>query len=307
MSSHPFSKGSILLVSLWATAALAAIGILQATQLSLELKWAGRLQEERQAWYLARTGVEVAGARISTDDPAWDSLRDSWGQAPKDPVAFGPGTFRYSVTDENARIPLNALGELDKALAPQGLNLLGQLGFPPSAAQQLLDRLNQVPAKPIRHLGELLALSGMTPELLSQMVSWVTVYGNGPVNINTASVEVLTRLGLSSGLANQMVTLYRSGPGPDGIAGTSDDGIFTDAGQIGPVLSANFGPLASADQALLAALVGHNPPLLGVSSAFFRVESEGRAGRHGIQKKIAAVLERKSPGALPLLRGWNET
>ncbi|MBI3333320.1 MAG: hypothetical protein HYZ93_04440, partial [Candidatus Omnitrophica bacterium] len=65
-------SGSILLLSLWATATLAALQIVQATRISLELKWVGRLQEESQAWYLARTGVEVAALRISDDDPAWD-------------------------------------------------------------------------------------------------------------------------------------------------------------------------------------------------------------------------------------------
>ena len=84
-------------------------------------------------------------------------------------------------------------------------------------------------------------------------------------------------------------------------------GYFTDAGQIQPALSFQFGPLSSTDDAVLTALVGANPPLLGVSSSFFRVEGEGWDGRHGVHQKVTAVLVRKGVGVPPLLRGWHET
>ncbi|MBI3333016.1 MAG: general secretion pathway protein GspK, partial [Candidatus Omnitrophica bacterium] len=223
------------------------------------------------------------------------------------PVPFGPGTFRYEILDERGKIPLNALRGLDEALAPLGINLLERLGFAPDAAQQLLDRLNETPGRPIQQLGELAALPGMTPELLDRLAQRVTAAGAGPVNINTAPAEVLTSLGLSSALAGRITTLYRAGPGPDGIEGTSDDGALTQPGQIQPVLSLNFGPLSPTDNACLTALIRHNPPLLGVSSSFFRVESEGRAGRHGIRKKVTSVLQRNGSGVPPLTRGWHES
>ncbi len=284
------SPGSVLLLSLWATAFLAALGITQATKVSLELKWANRLEEARQSWYLAWSSMQVAATLLSKDDPLSDALNESWGQVPKEPIPFGPGTIHYQIFDEQARIPLNA--------APA--DVLARLpGFTQQAADQLVQLRTQ--KQRILHLGELPALNlpGFRPELLPQLEPLVTVYGSGSININTASVQVLELLGIKG--ANQ-IAQYRDGG--DGILGNENDRVFKEAAKILVDLENAQVILDNADKVLLTNLVSAG--LVGVNSTTFRVETEGKSTRHGIDQKGVAILERSGAATPPVVRGWYE-
>lgn len=70
---------------------------------------------------------------------------------------------------------------------------------------------------------ELLLVKGMTPEAFSKIKDYITIYGSGKVNINTASSAVLLALGLSEEVVNKILS-FRAGE--DEIAGTSDDNFF---------------------------------------------------------------------------------
>lgn len=284
-------RGSALILSLWATSVFAAMGITQATRVSLEAKWVDRLQQSRQAWYLSWAGLELAATLLASDmEAGWDAPREIWGRLPAEPVPLSLGTFRYRVEDEQARIPINS--------APQEL-LESLPGFTPAAAAELLRRRQE--GRPISHLGELALLSEFKTDSLPELERLVTVHGEGPVNLNSASAEVLQRLGLSGSLS-QAVARMRAGR--DGVWGSPDDPIFSSAGQIPLLLDEQAGPLLGEDQRALEQLVAGR--VLGVHSSFFRVEAEGRTFRHGIVKKLTAVLERQ-PGRSPEIRGWHET
>lgn len=279
-------RGSVLILSLWVTATLSTLGIHQALRISLESKWMGRVQEKRQAWYLAWTGLEVARRRLAQDDPSYDSLSDAWHKIPSAPVSFGPGTFRYQIVDEQARIPLNFLH-----LFPQSNDLLVKLGCPPHVAAQILSRLTHNPPKPIRHLGELVSFSGMTPEFVTHLQATVTLTGEWPVNMNTASQEVLELFGLSPA-------------GAASIANYRRDNIFTEEGKIiGDLENAQI-ILPNEDKIVLGQLISSN--FLGVRSHCFGVDLEGRTRLHGIRQKIHVVVDRETTGASSVIRGWYE-
>jgi len=72
-------------------------------------------------------------------------------------------------------------------------------------------------------IDELLLVKGMTPSLYVRLLNFVTIYTDGSVNINTASIPVLMALGLDANLANQIVTVRR---GEDGEEATGDDIIL---------------------------------------------------------------------------------
>ncbi|HSA31907.1 MAG TPA: type II secretion system protein GspK [Candidatus Omnitrophota bacterium] len=76
---------------------------------------------------------------------------------------------------------------------------------------------------PFENLSELLLVKGMNPEILNRLRAFITVYGQGKVNINTASPTVLMALGMSSHTAQ---LLAEGRKGPDGEEGTADDFIF---------------------------------------------------------------------------------
>ena len=284
-------QGSVLIVTLLATALLSSVAIAQATHVSLELKWANRLQESRQAWALAWTGVQAAAQELALDPtPNWDAPKENWGQVSQDPIHLPKGKFQVRILDEQARIPLNSAS----------LELVAQLpGFSISSANALISRRKE--GKALAHLGELLLLDGFQAAALPELEPLVTLYGNGPVNVNTASAAVLTRLGCSTALASQIVQ-FRAGA--DGRWGTADDEIFPDVAQIAPLMETQFGPLLPEDQTTLGNLISSQQ--IGVRSSFFQVEAEGWTDAHGIYQKVIAVMERSEPNSKPEVRGWYE-
>jgi type II secretory pathway component PulK len=73
-------------------------------------------------------------------------------------------------------------------------------------------------------LDELLLIRGVTPAVFKQLRPFVTIYGDGQVNINTADREVLAALGLSEGVIDKILTVR---VGVDGEESTTDDYVFT--------------------------------------------------------------------------------
>ncbi len=88
---------------------------------------------------------------------------------------------------------------------------------------------------PFESLEELLLVRGMTPEILKSIRPYITVYGSGKVNLNTAPDAVLKVLGLSDAGISGIMS-YRLGP--DGIAGTKDDPAISDLKALSAELSA---------------------------------------------------------------------
>jgi len=88
---------------------------------------------------------------------------------------------------------------------------------------------------PFETMEEVLLVKGMNPTIFSRAYDFMTVYGDGKVNINTASRAVLTALGMDPNVINLIIS-YRNGP--DEIFGTDDDFVFQDDG-----VSINIGGL----------------------------------------------------------------
>jgi general secretion pathway protein K len=74
-------------------------------------------------------------------------------------------------------------------------------------------------------LEELLLVKGITNDIFGKIKNYITVYGSGKININTASGVVLFAIGLSRETIEKIIS-YRNGK--DGIAATQDDNIFQD-------------------------------------------------------------------------------
>lgn len=281
-----------MLLALWATAAMAAMGITQATQLSQGLKWMGRLQEQDQALFLCWTGLELS-ARILADDAddlgrPWDAPRELWGQVPEEAVLLEGGTVGYRIADEQGRVPLNS--------APP--EVLGRLpGFTQEAVAQILAL--RAEGKGIAHLGQLAAVPGFQAASLAELEPLVSVHSAGAVNLNTASESVLAALDVSANLM-QAILIYRKGG--DGVEGTPDDAVFTDVDTIFGNLEALL-PMLD-DRVELGNLISSQQ--IGVRSSLFRVALEGKSARHEVARRAVAVLDRGAPGDAPQLRGWHE-
>jgi general secretion pathway protein K len=76
------------------------------------------------------------------------------------------------------------------------------------------------------YIYELLLVKGVTADIMDKVKPYITVYGNGKTNINTAGVPVLQALiGPAFPDLAEKIARYRSGP--DNVIGTKDDRWFS--------------------------------------------------------------------------------
>ncbi len=132
---------------------------------------------------------------------------------------------------------------------------------------------------------ELLLVRSMTPEIYDRIKNYVTVFGGGSVNINTASEPVLSALGLGE-LAKKIINYCT---GPDGQDGTADDEYFATSGNISADLSAAL-HLSGAEMAVVSNLVAAGK--LGVASSFFEIHSRGMLKQREIAIDIESIVDR---------------
>jgi len=120
-------------------------------------------------------------------------------------------------------------------------------------------------------LDELLLVKGFTPEIFARVRDYLTVYGYGKVNVNTASKPVLLALGLREELVQKILDYRR---GEDGIEATEDDTIFESQGGIVSDLSA-FYRLGEAEVALLSNV---SALYFDTSSSYFMIKASADIG-----------------------------
>ncbi len=113
-----------------------------------------------------------------------------------------------------------------------------QLSIPLGSAEDIDYRNMQYPYEArdldFEVLDEILLVKGMSQDAFEKIKEYVTIYGDGKVNINTVSKPVLLALGLDDDIAGKIL-FYRAGE--DGIMGNADDNIFDTASNIIPKLS----------------------------------------------------------------------
>jgi type II secretory pathway component PulK len=135
-------------------------------------------------------------------------------------------------------------------------------------------------------LEELLLVSKMNQEVFDKIKHFVTIYGEGSININTAPREVLQALGITSRTVEDIL-LFRNGA--DMIAGTGDDEIFLQPATIVPRISQVFN-LAPKDISVLSDLVASGR-FVTRSNNFMIRSTAMLKGKKG-QTTIVAVAER---------------
>jgi len=118
-------------------------------------------------------------------------------------------------------------------------------------------------------LEELILVKGMRPEIFQTVNDFITVYGDGRVNINTAPYPVLHALGPSEILSEKII---RCRVGSDETEGTEDDEVFT---QLSAIISAlnKKQTLTQEETAQINNLITTNA--IGVKSSYFQIISSG--------------------------------
>jgi hypothetical protein len=234
-----------------------AIGL--GSRCAFALQVSERFDRGLQASYIAVGGVQHAVSVLARDlTPTVDGFNEEWtdNEAEFARRPLGEGTFsiqyptlmedgtvqwRYGMEDEERKLNLNTAPEdvlhrliqeaggveagpalviaqsivdwrdTDQDPRPVGAENFYYHGLSPSYSAK---------DGPFQSVEEVQLVRGMTPKVFKQLEPYVTVYGEGKVNINTAPVPVLRALGLSETGINGLA-FYRSGE--DNTEGTPDD------------------------------------------------------------------------------------
>ncbi len=304
-------RGSMLVVALWALTMLSVFAMSLGFGVRQRAGLLNRLSTLDALYPIAYSGIERAKALVKADaDPMVDALTDAW-ISPSD-ATVAAGSFSLKLADEERKLNLNSadaatLSKLIQSVAGLSRESAEEIGyclvdwmdsdaffghpqygaetsyyeslhFPYAAA----DKAFQVPE-------EMLLVKGMTPEVFEKIRPYVTVYGKGQVNVNTAPREVLSALGFS-GAGVELLTKYRAGG--DGVEGTSDDNFFTVPSAIQTDLATKGGtPLDATQEAVLGSLLASSK--LCVASTAFGVTSRATLAKNGSSLEVRAVVDRR--------------
>ena len=135
-------------------------------------------------------------------------------------------------------------------------------------------------------LDELLLVKGITKEVFARLRNYVTIYGEGAVNINTASAQVLLALNLGKNLVDKIIS-YRLGE--DRIGATDDDNFFTSSSNITDELDA-FSDLSSSEVAIISNLVADGK--LSTFSENFTVRAVAQLDKQKLE--LVCVIDKEA-------------
>jgi general secretion pathway protein K len=132
-------------------------------------------------------------------------------------------------------------------------------------------------------LDEILLVKGMNKQMYDKLINFVTIYGDGTVNINTASKEVLEALGLPEALVDKVLAARR---GKDGIDNTPDDLVFLRtyeiAADVNSVIQLTLDEARAIDALNMRGLLSTN-------SFYYTIEATGRLAGRTTSKSVRAV------------------
>ena len=185
-------RGVALVVVLGLLVALGALTAEIARAVRLEAHTVASLRARTVARYAAESGVVLAEQRLRalldsvTDVPERVALlneRDGW-LAPLREVALGDARFGVAIADLNARLDLNRSDSV--ALR----NLFARY----TSAGQAAAVVRAIREAPLARLGELSSIPGVDAALALAVAPFVTVSGDGAVNVNSAPEPVLAAI-----------------------------------------------------------------------------------------------------------------
>lgn len=301
-------RGAILITALWILTILSILAAGIGFRVSVEARLNKYGMDRVRGLYLAKAGIVKCAAILAKDQNSYDSIREcgitlAADRRPENIFAekSGEGAFNvsyeeegkayYGMADEARKIPINTappevivnlLGAGNEDVAASIINWRGQVRMPKGAWDDDYGSL-QAPYK-CKHsdlccIEELKLVKGMTDEIFSSIMGYITVYGNadGKVNINTASKRVMLAMGLSEGLASIVMDI-RSGP--DKLPGTGDDGVFD-----GDIMQRLGVSIDSSDKTVLE-------NRFTTASNYFRIEAKGIVDRSKIISRIVCVVKK---------------
>lgn len=304
------------LLSFWVLSS-AAVG-------SLSLRVGRRFESDMKTYAIARSAIPYVQKILEDDEtPGHDGFSENIFSSKdmEEPIAVGEGSFIISyeypnpytgytekikgVLDEERKLNLNTIDTDILMNLFRNLTQIKPEDLPPliDAIADWRDEDNDKRLQgaekfeylylkkpydckngPFESLEELLLVKGMTPELLKNVKPYLTVYGSGKVNLNTAPAQVLSALGISdSGISG--INSYRLGN--DGEPKTEDDAVIVKESAIQAELSIY---LVEEDRVKVEKYIKSG--LIGVGSDTFSFTSEANLDGYAYPYKLDVIMKR---------------
>jgi general secretion pathway protein K len=291
-------EDGIALLIVLLTITLLTVIVVEFTQSAeVEMHFALSGRNALQAFYLARSGVNVGEALLAADAKLnhIDSEEDIWAR-PLPPLPVGDGTVALRIQDEGRRLNLNGMVSgnqperrrifsrlfdvlgVDKRVLSAIIDWIDAdqepTSDPPGAEQPYYLGLTPpivVRNGPMLTMRELLQVRGMTPTLFARLEEFITVLPPDAVkvNVNTAPAEVLYAL---------------------------SDGLTADPGVVDRLLAARREAAITTVNELkdvtgfMEALGAANQELLAVQSTYFRIDAVGQV--NDVARGIVTIVSR---------------
>ena len=305
-------SGTILITTLWILAILSILAIGIGFRVSMEARLSKYNIDRIKAAYFAKAGIVKAQAiLLKYANTGYDTIRECGITVPADKELIGiftekfgdggfevsyteEGSVHYGMMDEERKININkaeykVLYQLLLGKEPE--NLAASIINWRSPAQPMVegaqDNDYESLAAPYKCknadfscIEELMLVKGMTPEIFDSIKEYVTVYTDGKINLNTATVRVLRSYGLSDQSIGTIILIRN---GADNVARTKDDGRFDNIGSVADQIGL---PVDSPERTVLSE---NN---FTTKSNYFRIESKGMMDKSRMTSRIVCVVKR---------------
>ena len=292
------TQGYVLVIVMGLLAALGVMALALGAAARADLAQTRRFQDETAAELLAKAGIDWTIHYLNTVERQGTLWQAPWTSqaALFQGRSFGIGTFdvqytdpggmlHYGLQDEEARVNLNT--------APVAL-LAALPGVGTELAEAIVKHRQQGlwgAPEDLLHRGLVSAPAWYGSAGQAGLSAYLTVWGSGKININTASPVVMTAVpGVTPALVEAIVR-YRQGD--DQQLGTSDDRYFRTVPDLATLTGVDRSELERAEV------------FLTVMPSAFRFIATGRVS-HGTRQARThlrlAVIERTAPATT--LRYW---
>lgn len=222
-------SGMVLVIVLVMISVIFAVTVELVRSSRSEYYEAANMRDHFRTIYLAKSGFYLAQSFLAQDVNNYDALFEKWAKADvisaQSSALFDEGYFKASIEDESGKIPINRLvsgsdyvlsvrDALIRLLSLPDFNLQPQQvtdivaaikdfldpDMEASGAEKGMPESAGCKNGPLDSLEELLQVKGITEKLFygygekPGIASFLTVYGEGKININTAPGAVLKAL-----------------------------------------------------------------------------------------------------------------
>lgn len=322
------SRGSVLIMVLWALALLAVLAVQIGAMTQNKIAFLTKVEHYHVLRNAAKSGIFKALAIIK-NEPAKNKVHNLLQRSVT--LYYNPGSFRdltfgsaqssvlyfrnddvvpfYGVSDESGRLNLNfadresihkLLLQIKVATEDDSDTLAtaifdwreyGESQIKGFSSDDYYESLQfPYPQKKGKYetLDELRLVEGMTQRIYNSLIDYVTIYGGEEINMNTVLWPVLVALGFSE---EQAKTVEAIGRGADGIKGTVDDFLFEDRNILIEKVSQSLA-MKPDEIAAFRSLVERITFVADAS--IFRVQSRAQLDLHQEKKTITCVFDSKN-------------